>query len=82
MIDWVELCPPFYFRKNLNEKESLKEDNNIKGKPFTNIDEQINILKNRYLHFENEEIAKAILRRYGYYEIINGYKSPFKRSKG
>lgn len=59
------------------KKESLKEDNDKKGKPFTNIDEQINILKNRHLHFENEEKAKAKLRRYGYYEIINGYKSPF-----
>lgn len=46
-------------------------------KPFKTIDEQINILKSRGLIFENEDAAKNSLKQYGYYEIINGYKTPF-----
>ncbi|MDU2557457.1 MAG: Abi family protein [Anaerococcus prevotii] len=45
-------------------------------KEFKTIDEQIEILRNRKLLFENEEAAKRNLMRYGYYEIINGYKTP------
>lgn len=45
-------------------------------KEFKTIDEQIKILKDRKLLFENEEAAKQNLIRYGYYEIINGYKTP------
>lgn len=41
---------------------------------FKTIDEQINIQRNRGLIFLNEETAKLNLLRYGYYEIINGYK--------
>ena len=46
-------------------------------KNFTTISDQINILKNRKLIFLDEENAKRHLRRYGYYEIINGYKDCF-----
>ena len=47
-------------------------------KPFKSIDEQIRILKvDRKLTINNVEAAKDILKRYGYYEIINGYKTPF-----
>lgn len=46
-------------------------------KPFKKIDEQIEILKKRNLLFISEEDAEKKLRRYGYYEIINGYKKPF-----
>lgn len=47
-------------------------------KPFKSIDEQIRILKvERKLTINNVEAAKDILQRYGYYEIINGYKTPF-----
>ncbi|WP_283596337.1 Abi family protein [Ligilactobacillus aviarius] len=47
-------------------------------KPFMPIDEQINQLKNdRRLLFQSEELAKKELIRYGYYEIINGYKEHF-----
>lgn len=47
-------------------------------KPFKTIDEQINILKSeRNLTINNVEAAKDALQRYGYYEIINGYKTPF-----
>ena len=43
-------------------------------KPFTTIDQQIKILKDRNLKFLNEKAAREHLRSYGYYEIINGYK--------
>ena len=43
-------------------------------KPFTNIDEQIELLKSRNLTFINESLARQSLTNYGYYEIVNGYK--------
>lgn len=47
-------------------------------KPFKNIDEQINILtKERNLLISDIEDAKRKLSRYGYYEIVNGYKKHF-----
>lgn len=46
-------------------------------KPFKTIEEQISLLKSRNLIFENEDTAKSMLFRYGYYEIINGYKDKF-----
>lgn len=47
-------------------------------KPFKTIDEQIELLRNtRHLTIANEEAARDALQRYGYYEIINGYKTPF-----
>lgn len=46
-------------------------------KPFKKIDEQMEILKDRNLLFLNEEADKKRLQEYGYYEIINGYKSEF-----
>lgn len=45
-------------------------------KDFKTIDEQIKILEDRGLVFLNEETAKLNLIRYGYYEIVNGYKDP------
>lgn len=42
-------------------------------KPFKKIDEQIDILESRGLHFENESAARKLLMQYGYYEIVNGY---------
>ncbi|WP_056991832.1 Abi family protein [Lacticaseibacillus saniviri] len=47
-------------------------------KPFQTIDSQIKILsEERHLNFLNKEAAADTLRRYGYYEIINGYKDNF-----
>ncbi|WP_267202728.1 Abi family protein [Limosilactobacillus kribbianus] len=47
-------------------------------KPFKNINEQISILKNdRNLLIRDVEAAKSHLIRYGYYEIVNGYKDHF-----
>lgn len=47
-------------------------------KPFKTIDEQINILESdRNLLISDIEDAKRKLSRYGYYEIVNGYKKHF-----
>lgn len=44
---------------------------------YTTVEEQIEILKKRNLSFENEELAKSYLESYGYYSIINGYKTHY-----
>lgn len=47
-------------------------------KPFKTIEQQFDILHDdRNLKVLNPEAAKILLTRYGYYEIINGYKEPF-----
>ncbi|CAK1250568.1 Abi family protein [Fructobacillus fructosus] len=46
-------------------------------KPFTTISQQITLLRERNLIFENEVIAAQRLSSDGYYEIINGYKDTF-----
>lgn len=44
-------------------------------KPFKNIDEQLDILRSRNLKIDDEREAREALTIYGYYEIVNGYKS-------
>ncbi len=51
------------------------------NKPFTTLDEQIEILKSRRLKINNVEDAKSLLYRYGYYNIINAYKDLFLTNK-
>jgi abortive infection bacteriophage resistance protein len=46
-------------------------------KPFLSVEDQILNLKNRNLRFDNEDVAKNILLRENYYNVINGYKLPF-----
>lgn len=46
-------------------------------KPHKTITEQIDILKNRGLVIADENLAKTTLETAGYYNLINGYKSPF-----
>lgn len=46
-------------------------------KEFKTIDEQIEILKNRGLVFDDEEFAKEKLLETNYYNTINGYKKLF-----
>ena len=52
-------------------------EDKIIDKPFKTVKEQIEILKLRNLLFHDEEAASKSLHRYGYYEIINGYKDNF-----
>lgn len=45
---------------------------------YTTIQQQIDSLKEKGLVFGNEENAKRVLERYGYYNIINSYKTPYQ----
>lgn len=47
------------------------------SKPFKTYDEQIEILASRGLDINNTEDAKFILSQVNYYNLINGYKTPF-----
>jgi abortive infection bacteriophage resistance protein len=44
-------------------------------KPYKDINDLIQILKDRGLTITNDEIAKTILRSYSYYDLVNGYKT-------
>ena len=44
-------------------------------KPFSDINKQLSILKSRNLTISNDNFARNSLMRYGYYEIVNGYKT-------
>lgn len=50
-------------------------------KQFKNLDEQINILKERGMVINNEEYAKEILLRENYF-FLNGYRHLFMKKKG
>lgn len=45
---------------------------------YTTIQQQIDSLKQKGLTFDDEENAKGMLQRYGYYNIINSYKEPYQ----
>ena len=47
------------------------------SKPFKTYEEQIEILSARGLEIDNPEYAKNILSQVNYYNLINGYKTPF-----
>ena len=49
--------------------------NNIKQ--FKTIDEQISLLKDRGLQFDDVEFAKKLLLTNNYYNVVNGYKDLF-----
>lgn len=46
-------------------------------KPFKSYEEQLEILKTRNLIIENEKEALEDIKDINYYNIINGYKTPF-----
>lgn len=52
----------------------------MEDKNFTSFERQIEILKSRKLTIVDEESALRSLRKYGYYNIINGYKDPYVES--
>mgnify|MGYP002515670193 CR=1 FL=1 len=41
-------------------------------KEFKTIDEQVLLLKSRNLQFNDEQAAKELLKKYNYFDIING----------
>ena len=46
-------------------------------KIFRDTRTQIGILKNRGIIIKNKKYAKQLIRRVNYYNLINGYKTPF-----
>ena len=46
-------------------------------KPFTTIEDQIDLLRSRNLIILDENEAKMFLLRESYYAVVNGYKEPF-----
>lgn len=46
-------------------------------KPFKSIDEQLNLLKSRGIHIENDDLAKKYLLRNNYYLVVNCYSKFF-----
>lgn len=49
-------------------------------KPFRTIEQQMGILRSR--NMEVDSSAGAVLKREGYYSVINGYKAPFLARSG
>ena len=48
------------------------------SKPFKTYRQQLNILRSRNLIIDNGSKAIDILKKEGYYNIINGYKEIFR----
>ena len=44
---------------------------------YTTVDQQIQKLKAQRLSFGNENFARSVLKTFGYYNIINGYRDPY-----
>lgn len=56
----------------------LRKDMKLKKRfNFTNTEQQIEKLKSQQLTFQDEVFAKEVLKTYGYYNIINGYREPY-----
>lgn len=51
-------------------------------KNFKTYEEQIELLKSKHLIIDNEEEAIVLLKKYSYFNLINGYKAPFKGKDG
>ncbi|MBR1453236.1 MAG: Abi family protein [Lachnospiraceae bacterium] len=52
-----------------------------KSQKFTNVNEQIQLLTDRGLKFQNLKTAKNYLIYYGYFNVINGYKDLYINKK-
>lgn len=51
----------------------------LTSRPFKNLDQQIDILRQKGMLIENDDYAKNVLSKIGYYTLINGYKGLFLR---
>ncbi|KRN36141.1 Abi family protein [Lactiplantibacillus plantarum] len=49
----------------------------MSDKPFRTYEQQIELLKERNLIIQNDDLAKEILQDRSYYGLINGFKSPY-----
>lgn len=54
----------------------------MKMKPFLTYEKQIRKLKEKELKIEDENYAVWLLKKYSYFDLISGYKGPFKRKDG
>jgi|GEM_PF-29368 len=50
-------------------------------KPYTTYEQQIHILESKGLRIDDKEKAIHILKKCGYYSLINGYKNLFKKGE-
>lgn len=48
------------------------------SKSFLTYEQQIELLKNKHLTIVDDEAAKRVLAQIGYFQLIGGYKHPFK----
>ena len=55
---------------------------NMNSKKFLTYEEQIELLENKKLVISNKEQAISLLKQYSYFNLINGYKAPFKDKNG
>lgn len=51
----------------------------LTSRPFKDLDQQIGILREKGMLIENDDYAKSVLSKMGYYTLINGYKGLFLR---
>lgn len=54
----------------------------IAHKPFLTYQDQISLLKKKGLIISDDEYAIELLKKYGYFDLITGYKQPFKQKNG
>lgn len=52
------------------------------SKKFLSYPQQIDLLLEKGLIISDREFAVALLKRYSYFNLINGYKEPFKKKDG
>lgn len=55
---------------------------NMEEKPFLTYKQQVKKLKDKELKIEDEEYVIWLLKKYSYFDLISGYKEPFKRKDG
>lgn len=61
----------------------LDGKNEQKDKPFMTYEQQISKLKiDKRLEIEDDEYAIKLLKEYSYFDLISGYKKPFKTKDG
>ena len=47
-------------------------------KPFLTYDQQLQKLRDKHMTIGDDDYAKEMLHRYGYFALITGYKDIFK----
>ncbi len=51
-------------------------------KKFFSYDEQLNLLERKGLEIPDRDEAIRLLKEHSYFDLINGYKYPFKKRAG